>query len=86
MHSTILLRKLIAIERMIGKADNDTLRNLLYDAEDFLIQMQSAQGKSFFAEVVNRADMLPELPASNGGPDGRQARPVSPSRRQASVS
>jgi hypothetical protein len=51
MNSTILLRKLIAIERMVGKTDNNTLRSLVYDAEDYLIQMQSTQAKSFFAEA-----------------------------------
>ncbi|MGB0065384.1 MAG: hypothetical protein WBP85_13130 [Terracidiphilus sp.] len=52
MNGTILLRKLIAIERLIGKAEDDTLRNLLYDAEDYLIQMQSVQGKSFFRDAL----------------------------------
>ena len=51
MNSTILLRKLIAIERMVGKTDNNTLRGLVYVAEDYLIQMQSAQAKSFLAEA-----------------------------------
>jgi hypothetical protein len=51
MNSTILLRKLIAIERMVGKADSNTLRGLIYDAEDYLIEMQSAQAKSFLAEA-----------------------------------
>jgi hypothetical protein len=51
MNSTVLLRKLIAIERMVGKTDNNTLRGLVYDAEDYLIQMQSTQAKSFLAEA-----------------------------------
>lgn len=51
MNSTVLLRKLIAIERMVGKTDNNTLRGLVFDAEDYLIQMQSAQAKSFLAEA-----------------------------------
>ena len=51
MNSTVLLRKLIAIERMIGKTDNNTIRGLVYDAEEYLIQMQSAQAKSFLAEA-----------------------------------
>jgi len=61
MNLTVLLRKLIAIEHMIGKADADTLRNLLYDAEDCLIQMQSAQGRSFFREALNQEDAQFEL-------------------------
>jgi hypothetical protein len=36
---------------MVGKTDNNTLRGLVYDAEDYLIQMQSAQAKSFLAEA-----------------------------------
>ena len=51
MNSTVLLRKLIAIERMVGKTDNNTLRELIYEAEDYLIQMQSTQAKSFLAEA-----------------------------------
>jgi hypothetical protein len=61
MNGTILLRKLIAIERMIGKADSDTLRNLLYDAEDYLIQMQSAESKSYFREAVRDEQAQLEL-------------------------
>ena len=61
MNGTILLRKLIAIERMIGKADANTLRNLLYDAEDYLIQMQSAECKSFFREAVRDEQTQLEL-------------------------
>lgn len=66
MNSTVLLRKLIAIERMVGKTDNNTLRGLVYDAEDYLIQMQSAQAKSFLAEAW-RDGMAPAqfLRASN---------------------
>ena len=51
MNSTVLLRKLIAIERMVGNTDNNTLRGLVYDAEDYLIQMQSAQAKRFLSEA-----------------------------------
>jgi hypothetical protein len=61
MNGTILLRKLIAIERMIGKADSNTLRNLLYDAEDYLIQMQSADAKSYFREAVRDEQTQLEL-------------------------
>lgn len=52
MNWTILLRKLIAIEHMIGKADADTLRNLVCDAQDCLIQMQSAEEKRFFEDAL----------------------------------
>lgn len=61
MNGTILLRKLIAIERMIGKVDSNTLRNLIYDAEDYLIQMQSAECKSFFREAISDEQARLEL-------------------------
>lgn len=61
MSSTVLLRKLIVIERMIGKADNNTLRGLVYDAEDYLIQMQSAQAKSFLAEAWRESIAPPDV-------------------------
>jgi hypothetical protein len=46
---------------MIGKAEDDTLRNLLYDAEDCVIKMQSTQGRSFFREALNQEDARLEL-------------------------
>lgn len=63
MNCTILLRKLIAIERMIGKAEDDTLRNLLYDAEDYLVQMQSAQSNSLLRETLREGEARLELVA-----------------------
>lgn len=56
MNWTILLRKLIAIERQVGKADADTLRSLLYDVEDCLVQMQEAKERGFFEEALIRTD------------------------------
>jgi hypothetical protein len=61
MKYTILLRKLIAIERMIGRVENDTLRNLLYDAEDCVLQIQSAQSKSFLREALREEQAQLEL-------------------------
>jgi hypothetical protein len=40
MNHTILLQKLIAIERAIGVETNNTIRDLVYDAENHLLQMQ----------------------------------------------
>jgi hypothetical protein len=40
MNHTLLLKKLIAIERAIGVANNNTLRYLVYEAESYLLQMQ----------------------------------------------
>jgi len=51
MNSTVLLRKLIAIERQIGKTDPNTLRSLVLDAEDYLLQTQKQQADSFLAEA-----------------------------------
>ena len=39
MNNTILLQKLIAIEKSIGMADNATIRQLVYEAEDYLLQL-----------------------------------------------
>jgi hypothetical protein len=36
----------LLIERMIGKSEPDTLRNLLYDAEDYVIGLQSGQARA----------------------------------------
>ncbi len=40
MNHTILLRKLIAIERSIGAVNNSTIRDLLQDAETYVLEMQ----------------------------------------------
>lgn len=40
INHTILLQKLIAIERAIGTASNKTIRDMVYDAENHLLQMQ----------------------------------------------
>jgi hypothetical protein len=47
MNNTVLLQKLIAIERSIGTADNGTLRQLVYEAEDCLLEIQKEQAQSF---------------------------------------
>ncbi|HEY1804668.1 MAG TPA: hypothetical protein VGG45_09310 [Terracidiphilus sp.] len=69
MNSTVLLRKLITIERLVGKTDNNTLRSLVYEAEDYLIQMQSAQAKSFLAEAwregIAPAQLLARAPETS---------------------
>jgi len=40
MSLDVLLQKLIAIERAIGVAHNDTVRGLVYEAESHLLDMQ----------------------------------------------
>lgn len=49
MDFTVLLQKLIAIERSIGNANNTTVRSLICDAQDFLIQMQKERAEEFLA-------------------------------------
>jgi hypothetical protein len=49
--SSVLLKKLIVLERSIGTADNARLRDLVYDAQDYLLQMQKEYADSFFAEA-----------------------------------
>jgi hypothetical protein len=45
MDSALLLEKLIAIERAIGARDTVTLREMVMDAEECLLQMQSEMVK-----------------------------------------
>lgn len=40
MSLDVLLKKLIAIERAVGVAHNNTVRGLIYDAESYLLDMQ----------------------------------------------
>lgn len=37
---TLLLQKLIAIERAIGVANSNTVRNMVYETESHLLKMQ----------------------------------------------
>ena len=50
MNNTILLQKLIAIEKSIGMADNRTIRQLVYEAEDYLLQLQKDHAQSFLRD------------------------------------
>jgi hypothetical protein len=40
MSLDVLLQKLIAIERAVGVAHNNTVRGLVYEAESYLLDMQ----------------------------------------------
>ncbi len=40
MNHTLLLQKLIAIERAIGVASNNTIRNMVYESQSHLLKMQ----------------------------------------------
>jgi hypothetical protein len=50
MNNTVLLQKLIAIERSIGTVDNRTLRQLIYEAEDCLLEIQKESAQSFILD------------------------------------
>ena len=50
MNNTVLLQKLLLIERSIGVTDNDTLRQLVYEAEDCLLQIQKERAQSFILD------------------------------------
>lgn len=49
--TTVLLRKLLAIERAIGTANNATLRELVNEAEECLLQMQKERAESLMNEA-----------------------------------
>jgi len=40
LNHTLLLQKLIAIERAIGVANNNTIRNMVYETQGDLLKMQ----------------------------------------------
>ena len=58
MNHTLLLRKLIAIECAIGVATNNNLRDLVYEAESYLLQMQR--------EMVDELSAHPERELGRG--------------------
>ena len=72
MNQTVLLQKLIAIERAIGMASNNTLRDLVYDAEGYLLQMQREEVEALAArpegEARQRFQLLREV--AEGGLSG----------------
>ena len=49
--TTVLLRKLLTIERAIGAADNATLRELVHEAEECLLQMQKERSERVMMEA-----------------------------------
>ena len=55
MNSTVLLKKLIAIEKSIGTASNSTIRNLVQEAQDCLLQMQKERAEKCLAESWREA-------------------------------
>ena len=72
MNQTILLQKLIAIERAIGVASNNTVRDLVYEAEGYLLQMQKEEVEALAArperDTSQRFQLLREV--AGGGMSG----------------
>ncbi len=72
MNHTLLLQKLIAIERAIGVASNNTVRDLVYEAEGYLLQMQREEVEALAArperETRQRFQRLCEV--AEGGSSG----------------
>ena len=50
MTTMVLLQKLITIEQAIGSADNGTLRQLIYEAEDCLLGIQKERAVEFYKD------------------------------------
>jgi hypothetical protein len=72
MNHTLLLQKLIAVERAIGVASNNTVRDLVYDAEGYLLQMQREKVEALAARpergARQRFQLLREV--AEGGMSG----------------
>ncbi len=66
MNNTVLLQKLIAIERSIGMSDNATIRQLVFEAEDCLLEIQRERAQNFFLDswrtTMPRFHVIGEVP------------------------
>jgi len=49
-NSTVLLRKLIALEKSIGTANNAELRQQVYEVEDYLLKLQKEHAQGLFKD------------------------------------
>ncbi|MGB7266311.1 MAG: hypothetical protein WBC92_12420 [Terracidiphilus sp.] len=62
MNSTVLLKKLLAIEQAIGTATNITIRDLVHEAQACLLEMQRENAERFLAQTwrdtTQQADWL----------------------------
>ncbi len=58
MNDTVLLKKLIDIERSIGIESNNAIRNLVHDAQAYLLEMQKEKAEKFLATAWR--DLAPE--------------------------
>jgi hypothetical protein len=60
MDSTLLLEKLLDIERGIGTLDSLTLRNMVIDAEECLLRLQGAKAQAAHSgSITLRAFLSP---------------------------
>ncbi len=57
---TDLLNKLITIERSIGVVHNSTLRDMVEDAQDCVLEMQKETAEGFLAEAWREAMIWPD--------------------------
>ncbi len=60
MNLTVLLQKLIAIERSIGSANDAVTRSLVHDAQDCLLQMQKERAENFLASAWHDLTLQPD--------------------------
>ncbi|MGB8028831.1 MAG: hypothetical protein WCF30_04120 [Terracidiphilus sp.] len=69
--ATVLLQKLLTIERAIGTADNATLRELVNEAEECLLQMQKERAESLMKDAWR--GVKPQIQSLNELQQGRWA-------------
>jgi hypothetical protein len=56
MSHTVLLQKLLVIEASIGKVPNGAVRDLVQEAQDYLLQLQKERAEiALRVQVVQRA-------------------------------
>ena len=78
-NSTVLLQKLIALESSIGKANNAKLRQLVHEAEDYLLQLQKEHAQGLFKDCWRTA--LQRLHSLREFSQDRLARPTGRHRK-----
>lgn len=60
MSLTVLLQKLIAIERSVGSANVAVTRSLVHEAQDCLLQMQKERAEEFLASAWRDLTLQPD--------------------------
>ncbi len=56
MSHTVLLQKLLVIEAAIGKVPNGTVRDLVQEAQDYLLQLQKERAELLRAQHQKALD------------------------------